>query len=86
MFKGIRFLKRNKISDLTLFQIDGKDSPYRDCSDLIRVCSFLQKGNRHFLNNKATTDFINYAILISDSQANKPITGLNNELKGIHHF
>ena len=85
-FKGIRFLKRNKISDLTLFQIDGKDSPYRDCSDLIRVCSFLQKGNRHFLNNKATTDFINYAILISDSQANKPITGLNNELKGIHHF
>lgn len=74
-FRGIKYLKRKKISDITLFKLNSKNSPYYDKEpDLIEVKSFLKKSqNQENLSGKSTTDFIDYAILISNSKANIPI-------------
>ena len=38
---------------------------------------FLKKSNKNDLKGKTTTDFFDYAILISNSKANKPIEVLD---------
>ena len=42
-------------------------------TDLIEVNLFLKKSNGKYLNGKSTTDFIDYAILISNSKNQIPI-------------
>jgi len=76
-FKGIKHLKKNKISDLTLYRLNSENSPYRkDQTDLMEIKLFLKKSNKKDLKGKTTTDFFDYALLISNSQANQPIEEL----------
>ena len=73
-FRGIDNLKKNKISDITLFRIIGENTPYSDGnSDLIEVIMTDEKSNGDLVKGKSTTDFLDYAVLISNSKANRPI-------------
>ena len=72
-FKGIKYLKKSKVSDITLFRLNNEESPYNSRADLIEVKYFMKKGNKKYLKNKSTLDFIDYAILISDSKNQIPI-------------
>lgn len=78
-FKGIKHLKNNKLSNLTLFQLYKEDSPYKNKqTDLIEIKLFLKRSNKKALKGKTTSDFFDYALLISHSAANKPIEELNH--------
>lgn len=75
-FKGIRKLKQTKLSDLTLFKLNNVNSPYHTGTDLIEVKLFLKRSNGKALKGKATTDFIDYALLISNSKNQTPIEAM----------
>lgn len=76
-FKGINKLKNNKLSNLTLFRLNNEASPYKNKqTDLIEIKLFLKRSNKKALKGKTTTDFFDYALLISHSAANKPIEEL----------
>lgn len=78
-FKGIKHLKNNKLSNLTLFQLNKEDSPYKNKqTDLMEIKLFLKRSNKKALKGKTTTDFFDYALLISHSAANKPIEELDH--------
>ncbi|MDV6167842.1 hypothetical protein R1T16_05360 [Flavobacterium sp. DG1-102-2] len=72
-FRGIDKLKKTKVADLTIFRLNAKSSPYSLMgSDLIEVIETPQKRKVDYSVN-ATTDFVDYAILISNSPASKSI-------------
>lgn len=79
-FKGIKKLKKNHISDITLFKLDSENSPYKltkgNDTDLINVKKLL--GGSPWLSDpkKSCTDYINYAILINKSKSSIPIEEL----------
>lgn len=76
-FKGINKLKNNRLSNLTLYRLNNENSPYKkNQTDLMEIKLFLKKSNKNDLKGKTTTDYFDYAILISNSQANKPIEEL----------
>lgn len=76
-FKGINKLKKNRLSNLTLYHLNNENSPYKkNQTDLMEIKLFLKKSNKNDLKGKTTTDYFDYAILISNSQANKPIEEL----------
>ena len=78
-FKGINKLKNNRLSNLTLYRLNNENSPYKkNQTDLMEIKLFLKKSNKNDLKGKTTTDYFDYAILISNSKANKPIEELNN--------
>ncbi|MEA5062120.1 MAG: hypothetical protein VB074_12320 [Proteiniphilum sp.] len=67
-------MKKNKISDITLFRLNGKNTPYNDGNpNLIEVIMTDEKSNGDLVKGKSTTDFLDYAVLISNSKANRPI-------------
>lgn len=73
-FRGIENLKKSKISDITLFRLNNIDTPYNDgVPDLIEVIMTDEKSNGVHVKEKSTTDFIDYAVLISNSKASTPI-------------
>jgi hypothetical protein len=73
-FRGIDKLKKNKISDITLFGLNGKNTPFNDGNpDLIEIIMTDEKSNGDLVRGKSTTDFLDYAVLISNSKANTPI-------------
>ena len=72
-FKGIKNLKKSKLSDLTMFKLNQDDSPYFHGTDLIEIKMFLKDYNTTKLKGKNTLQFIDYAILISDSKEQTPI-------------
>jgi hypothetical protein len=78
-FKGTGDLDRNKLSDLTLFRLNMPDSPYsEDKVDFIQLLSFSkppEPDDKNFIG-KVTTDFVDYALLISNSSANVPLEAL----------
>jgi hypothetical protein len=77
-FKGIDKLKKNKLSNLTLYRLNNENSPYKkNQTDLMEIKMFLKKSNKDDLKGKTTTDYFDYAILISKSKANNPIEELN---------
>lgn len=77
-FKGIKKLKRNKLSNLTLYQLNNENSPYKkNQTDLMEIRMFLKKSNKSDLKGKTTTDYFDYALLISNSKASKPIEELD---------
>ena len=77
-FKGIKKLKKNRLSDLTLYHLNTENSPYKkNQTDLMEIKLFLKKSNRNDLKGKTTTDYFDYALLISNSQANNPIEELD---------
>ena len=76
-FRGIKNLKKAKTSDLTLFRLNNANSPYNEPHpDLIEVKLFLKKSNGKQLQGMSTLDFLDYAVLISDSKASTPIEEL----------
>jgi hypothetical protein len=73
-FRGIQLLKDNKQSDKTLFRLDGKNTPYNEPeSDLIEIIMKEEESNGDLVKGISTLEFIDYAILISDSKASTPI-------------
>ncbi len=77
-FKGIKKLKNNRLSNLTLYRLNNENSPYKkNQTDLMEIKLFLKKSNKNDLKGKTTTDYFDYAILISNSKANKPIEELD---------
>jgi len=72
-FKGIKNLKQTKLSDLTMYTLNQKDSPYFNDADLVEIKMFLKDHNTTKLKGKNTLQFIDYAILISDSKEQTPI-------------
>lgn len=73
-FKGINKLKNNKISDLTLFRLNKENSPYKSIgTDLMEVKLFLKKSNKESFKGRSPAEYLDYAILISNSAANRPI-------------
>lgn len=75
-FKGIRRLKKAALSDLTLFHLNAENSPYHQGTDLVEVKLFLKASNGKALKGKATTDFIDYALLIRHSAPQIPLEEL----------
>ncbi|QNK64230.1 hypothetical protein H7F33_07025 [Pedobacter sp. PAMC26386] len=76
-FKGISRFERNKVSDLTLFRLNRKNSIYsKPGTDLIEVKLFLKKSNQAKIKSNSTTDYLDYALLISNSNASIPIEEL----------
>jgi len=74
-YKGIKDLKRNKLSDITLYKLNSLNSPYfeRNGYDLIKVKKLFRRSFWYPLKDKSTIDYIDYSILISDSKENIPI-------------
>ena len=77
-FYKIKDLKKHKLSDITLFRLNNKDSPYLKENEfrLIKVKKLLGNSRWHPTKGKNTLDYIDYAILISNSQANRPLKDL----------
>lgn len=78
-FKGIGKLKKTKISDMTLFRLDGKNTPYSSSTDLIEVELFFKKSNGKDVKDKNTIDFFDYIVLISNSTPQIPIEELHKK-------
>lgn len=77
-FKGIKKLKKNKLSNLTLYKLNNENSPYKkNQTDLMEIKMFLKKSNKNDLKGKTTTDYFDYAVLIANSKASKPIEELD---------
>ena len=73
-FLGIEHLKKSKLSDITLFKLNATNTPYSDgIPNLIEVVMQDDTSNGEAVKGKSTTEFIDYAILISNSKANTPI-------------
>lgn len=73
-FLGIDKLKETKISDMTLFRLNQKDTPYSDgIPDLMEIVMTDEKSNSELVKGKSTTEFLDYAVLISNSKASVPI-------------
>ncbi|MFD1552925.1 hypothetical protein ACFR9R_12105 [Putridiphycobacter roseus] len=72
-FKGIKNLKKSKLSDLTMFKLNQDNSPYSIGTDLVEIKMFLKDYNKTKLKGKNTLLFIDYAILISESKEQVPI-------------
>uniref|UniRef100_UPI00404B5389 hypothetical protein n=1 Tax=Flavobacterium sp. TaxID=239 RepID=UPI00404B5389 len=72
-FKGIKYLKKQKISDQTIYRLNKNNSPYNLETDLVEIKMFLKNFNKTKLKGKNTLQFIDYAVLISNSNAQIPI-------------
>ncbi|MEP2280890.1 hypothetical protein, partial [Maribacter sp.] len=60
-----------------LFRLNATDTPYSSgMPDLIEVVMQDDTSNGDAVKGKSTTEFIDYAILISNSKANTPIEEL----------
>ena len=58
--------------------MNNENSPYnRNQTDLMEIKLFLKKSNKNDLKGKTTTDYFDYALLISNSKANIPIEELD---------
>ena len=77
-FRGIKYLKKSKLSDLTLYKLTAENSPYfqKGNSDLVEVKGFFRRSTHEQYLQKSTTDFFDWALLISNSKANIPIEAM----------
>lgn len=75
-FYKIKDLKKNKLSDITLFKLNGMNSPYTKKNEfrLVKIKTLLGNSGWHPTEGKSTLDYIDYAILISNSEANTLLT------------
>jgi hypothetical protein len=77
-FLGIDKLKQTKISESTLFRLNMKNTPYSDgIPELMEIVMENDKSNSEKVKGKSTTEFLDYAVLISNSAANTPIQEMN---------
>jgi hypothetical protein len=73
-FLGIDKLKQTKLSDFTLFRLNQNNTPYSDgVPDLMEIVMEDEKSNGENVKGKSTTEFLDYAVLISNSPASVPI-------------
>ncbi len=73
-FLGIENLKKTKISDITLFRLNKESTPYNDgVPDLMEIVMQDNKSNGAQVKGKSTVEFLDYAILISNSKESIPI-------------
>ncbi|TRZ41826.1 erythromycin esterase family protein [Robertkochia solimangrovi] len=73
-FLGIGNLKNAKNSDITLFRLNQKNTPYSNgIPDLMEIVMEDDTSNGEQVKGKSTTEFLDYAVLISNSKANTPI-------------
>jgi hypothetical protein len=73
-FRGIENLKNSKNSDITLFRLNKSNTPYNDgIPDLMEIIMIDEESNGIGVKGKSTTDFLDFAILISNSKASIPI-------------
>lgn len=77
-FEGIKYLKKTKLSDLTMFKLNQNNSVFSTGVDLVEIKMFLKDYNSSKLIGKNTLQFIDYAILISDSKEQVPIEEMRN--------
>jgi hypothetical protein len=77
-YKGIKNLKSNRLSDITLFNLKNQETPYslKDDYQLLIIEKLFGKSYWNPEPGKSTIDYFDYAILISNSEANKPIEEL----------
>ncbi len=76
-FKGIKHLKKSKLSDNTLFKLNGEHTPYHAPEpDLIEVKMIFSKSNKKSVSEQSTTSFIDYAVLIENSKAAIPLEAM----------
>ncbi|MBA9072087.1 hypothetical protein GGR22_000213 [Flavobacterium gossypii] len=80
-FKGIDELKKQKISDMTIFRLNQNGSPYEQMgtSDLMEVILTPKSKEQIDYSKKSTAGFIDYAVLISNSKANTSIYKLSEK-------
>ena len=81
-FKGIGKLKKMKLSDITLFKLNTENSPYHKGTDLMEVKQLFKKSNKTELKGKNTTDFIDFAVLISHSENQIPLEEIFKKIDG----
>jgi len=63
---------------MTLFKLNGINSPYRErLNDLIRINTIFKRSNKSYTKTQCTTDYIDYAVLISNSKPNTPLSLLD---------
>jgi hypothetical protein len=73
-FRGIQNLKDTKLSDRTLFRLNKTNSPYLlNEPDLIEVVMTDEKSNGDAVKGMSTLEFLDYALLISNSKESIPI-------------
>ncbi|WP_299276818.1 hypothetical protein [uncultured Psychroserpens sp.] len=78
-FRGIQNLKNTKLSDKTLFRLNSSNTPYSNNEpDLIDIIMTDEKSNSEAVKGMPTIDFLDYAILISNSKASTPIYELDH--------
>ena len=77
-YKGIKHLKRNKKSNITCYFLNGKNGPYKkeNTFELVEIKKLFGRNFWNLERDKNTTDYIDYAILISNSKANRPLEEL----------
>ncbi|MEZ4796577.1 MAG: hypothetical protein R2785_05355 [Flavobacteriaceae bacterium] len=79
-FLGIEKLKESKISDITLFRLNQKNSPYSNgIPDLMEIVMTEEKSNGELVQGKSTTEYLDYAVLISNSPASIPIEEMDKK-------
>lgn len=74
-FHGIKDLKKTKLSDITLFYLNSENTPYNKTNEfkLVKIKQLLSRSFWEPTEDQNTSDYIDYAILISNSEANIPI-------------
>jgi len=77
-FYDVKQLKKSKLSDITMFYLNSENNPYsiKDEFKLITVKRLFGRSPWIPEAGKSTLDYIDYAILISNSDANQPIEEL----------
>ena len=75
--KGIKMLKRiAKDNDVTLFKLNGKNSPFKDALFFVNMKryreSLFRKGIWKAEDDSSTTDYIQYLLFIQNSKSNRP--------------
>ncbi|RRQ47899.1 hypothetical protein DZC72_16225 [Maribacter algicola] len=79
-FLGIDNLKESKVSDITLFRLNQAQTPYSDgIPDLMEIVMTDEKSNGELVKGKSTTEYLDYAVLISNSEASIPIEEMDKK-------
>ncbi|MEM7515245.1 MAG: hypothetical protein AAF388_30235 [Bacteroidota bacterium] len=78
-YKGIKRLKRMSLSDVTFFSLREEGSPYRKMNkfELVKIKRLLGRSFWEPEKDLATADYLDAAILISDSPASRPLAELS---------
>jgi hypothetical protein len=77
-YKGIQYLKKTGLSNITLYDLRNTNSPYSVSDDfsLLETKMLLSKSPWTFISGFSTVHYIDIAVLISHSPANKPVEEL----------